>query len=270
MQLVSFWNDSIGCTFLKNQRRKKQKYFQLQDSMAMRTYKYSRSRKRIQHYSVDRATSYFKISFHSIRSSKMELLKACKRVLSILFIFPEDDKRNSYISKFFRLLLVTIQYGMLYMSLAFLLIDAQTVNDFTVALYSLSVSILYAMVYTVLIRGNHLLFKMIADSEKFVESREYPISIESLTIFNFKFIAIVFNWTKISNIVLVDRSGNRADSKSIYEEVELKSGNFCRKLLIGTFFTCSGVFVMPFAVPFMSFCSGTYSTDVWFLPYPAT
>lgn len=76
---------------------------------------------------------------------------------------------------------------------------------------------------------------------------------------------------KISNFSLFCfEIGNQIETNEIYSSANLKSEQLCKRFIIGTFLTLSGVYLMPFIVPAISYLNGTYSADVWFLPYPAT
>lgn len=100
--------------------------------------------------------------------TKLDFLPTYKKVLRTFRIYPNANLDFSIIDK----IIATILYGMLFMSLAFLFIDAQSVNDLTAGIYSASIYLLYTIVYTVLMKGKFILFELIADAELVVTIRE--------------------------------------------------------------------------------------------------
>lgn len=92
-----------------------------------------------------------------------------KKVLHTLRLFP-NQRNNQFtiIDKFIAIII----YGMVSMSLSFLLIDTQSVNDLTVGLYTASVYLLYSIAYTVMIKKKFTLFQLFGDIEKKIQSRK--------------------------------------------------------------------------------------------------
>lgn len=74
----------------------------------------------------------------------------------------------------------------------------------------------------------------------------------------------------INSVIFLGLLGNKDKTDEIYSSANHKSEQICKRFIIGTFLTLSGVYLMPFIVPAISYFNGSYSADVWFLPYPAT
>lgn len=98
---------------------------------------------------------------------KIHLLPTYQTVLFQLGIRP--NKHFTFVDK----LCVANLFGMVYMTLAFLLFSARTVGDFTEALYSTSIYGLFCIFFFVLIRRKFTLYNIFADIEQLIETRKF-------------------------------------------------------------------------------------------------
>lgn len=108
------------------------------------------------------------------------LLLYYKKVLQTLRLSPNiNNNEFTIIDKFIALII----YGMVFMSLSFLLIDTQSIKDLTVGLYTASVYLLYSIAYTIMIKKKLELFQLFADIEEKVKSRKTQIQIRNSNVF---------------------------------------------------------------------------------------
>lgn len=183
---------------------------------------------------------------------KMVILKRICSTFDMCGILYAKTHRPSIRDIFHRLLFTSPFVFVLISGIGFLVIKAKDVNEITQVIYTICVFFMLTICYSIFLFGAN-------------DIRMFMDELENLRESSWKYILYLFYSPSNSCFTFV---GRERSTFIFYQTADDRSNRFTKWFLILTFLSGSGSYIIPLIPPVYHYYYGTYSPDVWVLPYP--